>query len=281
MSRDTTKPTVERPAKGGVAIYRHPALVRLTHWTNALCILILLLSGLQILNAHPAFYWGEVSTFDSPAAAIVSKMDGEGRMRGYVEVGDLRVETTGVFGASGEAGLVEARAIPAWLTLPAQYDLGAARSWHFFFAWVFAISGAAYLLHGALSGRLRVMMLPTSQDLRGLGRSVLDHLRLRFDHGAEARRYNVIQKLAYIAVIFGLMPLMILTGLAMSPAMDANFHLLSQMFGGRQSARTIHFLAASGLVAFFLVHIAMVLASGPINGLRAMLTGWFVIKEKP
>lgn len=280
MSASKPSRTADRPLSGGrTAIYRHPWLVRLTHWVNAACILVLLLSGLQILNAHPAFYWGEVSTFASPIAEITSEMDESGAMRGWLKAGDFKVETTGVLGVSGGGDWgPQARAFPAWLTLPSAYDLGAARRWHFFFAWVFALSGLAYVAHGLLSGRIGRMLAPSLADLRGLGRNLLDHARLRFAHGEEARSYNGVQKLAYLAVLFGLMPLMVFTGLAMSPAVDARFHILSELFGGRQSARTVHFLAASGLVAFFAVHIAMVIAAGPVNELRAMLTGWFVIR---
>ncbi len=279
--RTSPRPLPERPARRGIAVYRHPFLVRLAHWTNALCMLVLLLSGLQILNAHPALYWGEVSHFADPAAAIVSEMDAAGAMRGYLDVGGARFETTGFLGVSATAdGVQAARAFPSWLTLPSGHDLGAARSWHFFFAWVLVASATAYLSHGALTGRLRTMMWPSAADLRNLPRSVLDHVRLRFDHAEPG--YNVLQKLAYGVVIFGLAPVMVLTGLAMAPTLDARIHLLSELFGGRQSARTVHFLAASGLVAFVAIHLAMVVVSGPINSLRSMVTGWFVLRrEKP
>jgi thiosulfate reductase cytochrome b subunit len=172
------------------------------------------------------------------------------------------------------------RAIPGWATLPAQLDLGAGRRWHFFFAWALAANGAAYLGTSLLGGRFRRDLLPTRHDLKGLGRSVLDHLRLRFDHGAAARRYNVLQKLTYLAVVLGLLPGMIVTGMAMSPTLDAWAPALPALLGGRQSARTLHFLFASGLLLFAVVHIAMVLAAGPINEMRSMITGWFRIRPE-
>jgi thiosulfate reductase cytochrome b subunit len=104
---------------------------------------------------------------------------------------------------------------------------------------------------------------------------VKEHARLRFPTGAAALRYNVLQKLSYCAVLFGLLPLVILTGLAMSPGMDAAWPLLVDVFGGRQSARSLHFLAAAGLVLFAAVHIVMVLLAGPINEVRSMITGWY------
>jgi thiosulfate reductase cytochrome b subunit len=273
----------ERTSKGVTAIYRHPLLVRATHWVNALCLLVLLLSGLQILNAHPAFYWGEVSHFDRPFAAIEATTAANGDLKGQLTVAGARLDTTGVLGASKSGGdQLQARAFPSWMTLPGYLDLGAGRRWHFAFAWVLVINGLIYLGFAIGTGRTRAMLKPTREELRGLGRSVLDHLRLRFAHGEEARDYNILQKLAYLAVIFGLLPLMLLTGLVMSPAMYARLPFLAELFGGRQSARTIHFLVASGLVSFFLVHVAMVIAAGPINEMRSILTGWFVIRrEKP
>lgn len=274
---------VERRLKdGGVAIYRHPLLVRATHWVNAFCLLILLLSGLQILNAHPAFYWGEDSRFAKPALSFTAYEDAQGELHGRTHIGGLHLETTGFLGASRQAGgdQLEPRAFPHWLTLPSYRDLGMARRWHFFFAWFFVLNGAAYVAYALITRRVKVLW-PTMAQMRGFGRSLWDHLRLRFAHGEEARDYNVLQKLAYLAVIFGLLPLMVFTGLAMSPGMDARLPILSELFGGRQSARFVHFLSATGLVAFFVVHIAMVIAAGPITEMRSILTGWFVIRKGP
>ncbi|MCR5874523.1 cytochrome b/b6 domain-containing protein [Phenylobacterium sp. J426] len=226
-----------------MAIYRHPILVRLTHWITALSLGLLLFSGLQILNAHPALYWGEVSRFDR--AFIAFTPDAEGRV------------------------------FPPWLTLPAAADLGAGRQWHFAAAWVLVGSLAVYLIYNLLVGRLRRELLPGRAELAGVGRSVLDHMRLKFDHGA--RRYNVLQKLAYLVIGVVILPAMVLTGLAMSPSLDALLPL-SEMFGGRQSARTLHFFGAASLVAFLLAHVAMVVAAGPINEMRSILTGWFVVR---
>lgn len=272
---------LERTRKGETAIYRHPLLVRATHWINALCLLILLLSGLQILNAHPAFYWGQISRFDHPFAAIESVQAEDGALRGRLTVAGVHLDTTGVLGASKSGGdQLQSRAFPSWMTLPGYLDLGAGRRWHFAFAWVLVLNGLAYLVYAQVSRRTRTVLWPTRADLRTLGRTTLDHLRLRFAHGEAARDYNVLQKLAYVAVIFGLLPLMLATGLVMSPAMDARLPILGDLLGGRQSARTLHFMAASGLTLFFLVHVAMVVAAGPINEMRSILTGWFVIRRE-
>jgi thiosulfate reductase cytochrome b subunit len=270
----------DRPLKGGrLLIYRHPVLVRLTHWVNVASMVVLLLSGLQILCAHPAFYWGETARFARPFAAITTRLTDAGETRGVLSAPGVSLDTTGVLGVSkGADGSMTERAFPRWLTLPADLDLGAGRRWHFFFAWLFALNGALYLAQGLVSRRLPGEMIPTREQLAHTGRAVLDHLRLRFPRGEAARRYNVLQKLAYAPVVFGLLPLMIVTGLSMSPAIDARLHFLTILLGGRQSARTLHFLSASLLALFVLVHVLMVVAAGPINELRSMVTGWFAIK---
>jgi thiosulfate reductase cytochrome b subunit len=151
------------------------------------------------------------------------------------------------------------------------------RRWHFFFAWLFVVNGTFYLLYGLIGGHVRRDLVPSRWDIRHIGRSVWDHLRLRFPKGEEAKRYNVLQKISYLAVIFLLIPLLILAGLSMSPRIDAGFPWLPALFGGRQSARTIHFICAFALLAFVAVHIAMVLLSGAWNNMRAMITGWYDI----
>ncbi len=270
----------QRDKAGGREVYRHPVAVRAAHWASVLAMAVLLFSGLQILNAHPAFYWGEVSRFASPVMEIASVTTPEGELRGEVRIGKLAFDTTGVFGASPTAdGQLAARAAPSWLTLPGYLDLGAGRRWHFAFAWVLVISGAVYAAHAIATKRFKLLLLPTRDELKSFGQSLLDHLRLRFDHGQPG--YNVLQKLAYLAVLWVLIPTMLLTGLAMSPAMHARLPLLGDLFGGRQSARTFHFLAASGLVTFVAVHLAMVVAAGPWRELRSMLTGWYALGHKP
>jgi thiosulfate reductase cytochrome b subunit len=233
---------------GRTAVYRHPLPVRLWHWLNVLCFLVLIPSGLQILNAHPALYWGNASTFGSPWI---------------------------MFGSGGDAP-----AFPSWVTLPSWQDLAGGRSWHFFFAWIFVVSGLLYVIYALASRRARDVLWPRRGELRRIGRSVLDHLRLRFPQGEEARRYNLLQQLSYLDVMFGLLPLMALTGLTMAPGMDARLHFLTELFGGRQSARTIHFLAACALVLFIVIHLAAWLASGPLNELRSMVTGWFALGRR-
>jgi thiosulfate reductase cytochrome b subunit len=264
-------------------VARHSLLVRVTHWINVVCFALLLMSGAQIFNAHPRLYWGEYGAdFDHAWLAVQSLHDARG-WRGVLHLGPLTLETTGVLGASPEAGggALVPRALPSWLTIPSYQDLSTGRRWHFFFAWLFAVNGAVYLVAGFARRHFRRDLLPTRAELAPahLVHEVLAHAKLQFPRGEAARRYNVLQKLAYLGVVFVLLPGMVLTGLTMSPGLDSAFHGLLEVFGGRQSARAIHFVCASLLVAFVLVHLAMVLASGLWNNLRAMVTGRYAIEE--
>jgi thiosulfate reductase cytochrome b subunit len=262
-----------------VLVYRHSVLIRITHWINALCILVLVMSGLQIFNAHPALYFGQASDFDNPALAMRAVTTADGERIGVTVIGNTSFTTTGVLGLSaGSNGEPRARGFPSWITLPSYQDLATGRRWHFFFAWLFVINGAVYLVASLLNGHVWRDLLPTGGQLRGIGRSILEHLRLRFGHGEEARRYNVLQKLAYLGIIFLVLPLLILAGLAMSPAIDAAAPWLTTVLGGRQTARTIHFICAFLIVLFVLVHVVMVLVSGVWNNLRSMITGRYAIE---
>jgi len=266
-------------------IYRHALAVRLTHWVNLLCVTLLLMSGLQILNYHPALYWGNYGYRGVPSvASIASEIDpASGAPVGVTRIAGARFITTGVLGLSYDAehGMVR-RAFPAWLTLPREPDLALARDWHFLMAWLFVLNGRVYLVFSLLSGHLRHDLAPAADQLRA--RHVLsdiwDHIRLRVPRGEAARRYNVLQKLAYLSVIFLLLPTMVLSGLTMSPAVTAALPVLFDLFGGRQSARTVHFAVANLLVLFVLVHLFEVVLAGLFNGMRSMITGRYVIKPQ-
>ena len=262
----------------GEVIYRHSGTVRVTHWINALVLLVLLMSGLQIFNAHPALYLGAKSDFDNPVMAMGAVQDG-GALKGVTTIFGYAFPTTGVFGLSRDAESgYEDRGFPWWATLPGHRDLALGRRWHFFFAWLFLLNGLAYLLWSLASGHLRRDLAPSRQELKHVGASIAEHARLKFPKGEDAKRYNVLQKLAYLAVALLLLPLMLLTGLTMSPGMDAALPALLDLFGGRQSARTIHFIAATGIVVFVVVHLVMVLLSGVWNNLRSMITGRYVVE---
>ncbi|MEH6422322.1 cytochrome b/b6 domain-containing protein [Pseudomonas sp. CGJS7] len=272
------------------SVYRHRRPVRVMHWINAIALIILFGSGLQIFNAHPRLYWGQRS---DPERAWLS-MDaqgGRGHWRGVVRIDGHAFDTTGVFGASDTDGQRIARGFPAWLTIPSngpmsdggdgRWPLTSGRRWHFFFAWLFVINGLCYLAYGAISRHLSRDLWLSRADWRGLGRSLLDHLRLRHPHGEDALRYNALQKLAYLGVVFVLGIGIVLMGLAMSPRMDTVLAPMVDAVGGRQSARTLHFLIAFGFVGFVIVHLAAILLSGPLNQLRGMITGYYRIAESP
>lgn len=261
-------------------IYRHTVAVRLTHWINALILVLLLISGLRLFNYHPALYWGNYGYSGVPpflSIAALEDIDTDEPV-GVTMIMGHNFITTGVLGVSYDAeGEPASLAFPNWLTLPG--GLALARDMHFAAAWLFVLNGLVYLLFGLFSGHFRSDLLPALKELRP--RHVLaeiwDHMRLRRARGEAARRYNVLQKLAYVIVIFGLVPVMVLTGLTMSPAVTAAMPFLFDMFGGRQSARTIHFLAADLLVLFVLVHIIQVIVTGVFNNMRSMITGRYAI----
>ncbi len=222
---------------------RHGRLVRVTHWINAAALVVLLMSGLQIFNAHPALYWGQSSYSGRPPVFVLEE------------------------------------GFPGWITIPDTQWFAMGRRWHLFFAWVLVVNGVAYLAHSLASRHVARDLVPTGADWRGIGRSIADHLRLRHPRGEAAARYNVLQKLAYLAVIFVLVPLMVLTGWAMSPGLDSVVPHWVEIFGGQQSARTIHFACAWLLVAFAAVHVFEVLVTGVWNNLRSMITGRYRIPE--
>ena len=225
-----------RPPSSDAAYRRHSLAVRVMHWINAVAMIALLMSGLQIFNAHPALYWGKSS---------------------YTGAGPIFAP--GPF--------------PGWITLPGVQWLAMGRRWHFFFAWVLVLNGAAYLAYSIASRHFARDLWPTRTELGGVGDSVRDHLKLRHPVGEAARRYNVLQKLAYLAVVLGLVPFLVLMGLGMSPALDTVLGGLVDLLGGRQSVRTLHFAAAALLVAFVAVHVFEVIVTGAWNNLRSMITG--------
>ncbi|EJT02430.1 cytochrome b/b6 domain-containing protein [Rhizobium sp. CCGE 510] len=274
--------TIDAGTKTGrMLVYRHTLAVRLSHWVNVLCLTVLLFSGLQIFNAHPALYWGQYGADNDPSFLSLEAVEDGNQVKGLTHVGSLTFDTTGVLGLSNVDGEATARGFPSWLTLPSYQDLSTGRHWHFFFAWLFVLNGLAYLLYGLISRHFRRDLAPEGAELTlaHLGHEVVNHARLRFPKGAEARHYNTLQKLTYLVVIFLLLPLMVATGLTMSPGFNAVAPWLLDIFGGRQSARTLHFLTAFSLVAFVVVHVAMVILSGVFNNLRSMITGYYAIER--
>jgi thiosulfate reductase cytochrome b subunit len=213
---------------------RHSVLVRVTHWIQTLGFIALVLSGIAILLAHPRLYWGET-------------------------------------GAVGTPSLIDLP-LPFVLDVPIR---GPGRYLHFLSAWVFVLTGLLYVLSGLFTRHFRKNLVPSKTDFgwKPILRVVSNHVRLKRPSEEESRTYNVLQRLTYLAVVFLLSPLIVITGLAMSPAVTSVFPVIVNVFGGQQSARTIHFFVSVALVLFLLVHIAMVCLAGFKNRMRAMITG--------
>jgi thiosulfate reductase cytochrome b subunit len=266
-------------AAGARVVRRHSLVVRVCHWVNAACFFVLLISGLQIFNADPALTWGAATNFDHPFLSLAARENDNGDPTGGVTtIFGRAFNTTGLLGASrGDDGQLEERGFPSWATLPSYQDLAMGRRWHFFFAWILVLNGLIYF--AALIGRRHIRDLwPSLADIRAIPRAIIDHARLRFPEGDEALHYNVLQKLAYLNVVIAF-PILIVAGLTMSPAIDSAFPWLLTLFGGRQAARAAHFLLATYLVLFVIVHLVMVVLSGPTNNMRSMITGWYRVKE--
>jgi len=275
-----------KPAKvKGPLIYRQSIWTRVTHWVWVVCLFFLLFSGLNIFNAHPTLYIGQQSGFpdlqtgdqhlDNAWLDISAVNAADGSAHGQTTILGHSFDTSGVLGMSGDPANPDFRGFPAWLTVPSYYDLATARVIHFFFAWLLVGTLFIWLLASILNRHI-LGIPPTLRDWRNLPHDVMAREIGKFEHG---RSYNTLQKIAYSVVFFILFPLIILTGLTMSPGMDAAWPWLLDLFGGRPSARSIHFLCAMGLLAFILVHLIMVLLAGPIREIRSMITGWFRIPE--
>jgi thiosulfate reductase cytochrome b subunit len=271
--------TAARARNKGPLIYRQSIFTRVTHWVWVVCLFFLLLSGLNIFNAHPTLYIGQQSGFtdlqtgnqhlDNAWLDIGAVNADDGSTRGQTTLLGHSFDTTGVLGVSGDPANPDVRGFPAWLTVPSYYDLATARVVHFFFAWIFVATLLVWLV-ASIANRHIAGIPPTFTDWRHLPRDILNHLRLKFEHG---RKYNVLQKIAYSVVLFILFPLIVLTGFTMSPGMDTSLPWLLALFGGRQTARSIHFLTMNAFVLFFVIHIVMVLVAGPFNEIRQMITG--------
>ena len=265
----------------GYLHYRHSLLVRLTHWINALLLVILLMSGLNIFNAHSALYWGKQSYSGAPPILLMtSRENRQGELLGVTRIFGHEFNTTGILGASNDVGVMTERGFPSWLTIPGTRWLAMGRRWHFFFAWLLLVNGVIFLSYSLASRHLQRDLLTTRQDWRSIGASIVDHLLLRRTKGEAAKSYNILQKLAYLAAIFLLLPLVILMGLGMSPALDALIPGWVGIFGGRQSVRTIHFVIAGALVLFTTVHVFEVVVNGFWNNLRSMITGYFEVESE-
>jgi len=225
-------------------IRRHRLATRIWHWVNAVAVILMIGSGAMIFNAHPRLYWGQ-------------------------------------YGANYDHAWLQLPRFPGWFTIPSTYNLALGRRWHLFFALVLAFALLGFMLwslanrHFAKDLRVRAAELAP----RHLWADFKAHLAFRFHDAANPGAYNIFQKLSYVGVIFILLPLAILTGLALSPGMDAAWPWLTDLWGGRQSARSVHFIAASLITLFVVVHLTLVILAGPVNEIRSMLTGKWRVPE--
>jgi thiosulfate reductase cytochrome b subunit len=223
---------------------RHSALVRVTHWITTLCFLALLVSGVEIVISHPRFYWGETGNDLTPTLFKLPIP----ASRALVPTGYRYV-------------------------LPDQN--GWSRYLHFQAAWVVVFTGLLYIISGFFAGHFRKNLFPQRVDFswRAFSMEIANHLRFKRPSEEEAWSYNALQRLSYLFVIFFLFPLVIWTGLAMSPAFVSAVPAAVNVLGGQQSARTLHFFVSLALVLFLLVHVVMVFLAGFASRMRAMITG--------
>jgi thiosulfate reductase cytochrome b subunit len=222
-------------------LQRHGWNVRICHWINVICAGTLLVSGMAILLDYPELYWGHVG------------------YKGHEPA--FRLADVGI-------------------TMEGSRQWG--RNTHFLFSWIFAINGIVYVVWNLMRGGMLRRLWPTREQwsLRHIAAELRDHLKFRAPRGEAARHYNVLQKLTYLFVIFVLAPTIILTGLAQAPGFTAAVPELLTIFGGKQSARTIHFACTVLLLGFVLVHVAQVFVAGAVNEIRSMITGRYVVPEE-
>jgi thiosulfate reductase cytochrome b subunit len=281
MAERRSKAGQQSPPVATQVVYRHRLPVRLWHWVNALCVLMLLLSGLQIFNWHPALYWGEDGHAPVPSLLSVRISNPQTyQPTSVLQIGRFEFDTTGVLGLPHDTAWgVRSYTIPLRMVFPPSTELGLARGWHFLMAWVLVINAVLYVLYGFASGHFVRNFLPTRDQLRPsrVVGELWNHLRLHRRGGEEARRYNVLQKVTYLVVVFVLVPTAVVSGLTMSNTITAVFPQLFDLFGGRQSARTVHFLVTVMLVLFALMHVFQIVVAGFINEVRSMISGRFVV----
>ncbi len=257
------------PAGSRGEVYRHSGIVRVTHWLNALAVFALLLTGFGITQLYTPLHWGDAGQ----------------------DWGDVGEERNGP-GGDAYPAIARVPGIPSGVGLGSWVDeaLWSAKAYlqtpmrvrnHILFAWLFLFNGLVYLAAAMSTGRFAGILRPSWREIswRKLGLELWNHVRLRFPEGDAARSYTLLQKYAYLFIIFAALPLQLLTGLALLPWMDGAFPWFKDIFFGRQSARTIHFSSSVLILAFVMVHLAMVVLSGFRNNMRSMITGWYRISR--
>ncbi|MBX7496449.1 cytochrome b/b6 domain-containing protein [Qipengyuania sp. 6B39] len=215
---------------------KHALSTRLWHWLNLLCVVTLFMSGLTISNAHRLLYWGD-------------------------------------WGFSRQHAWLEVPRFPDWMTIPGSYSLAVARDWHILMAWPFALGLLFMWVAMLLNRHFQRDITTTRAEWRptAIWHVIVEHLKLNFEHAGG--KYNFLQKLAYGLVLGVFLPTMVFTGISISPGMEPTFGWLVDLLGGRQSARSLHFIFAFAIFGFFVVHLALVFLAGPIGQIRGMITG--------
>jgi len=252
-------PVVAAPAIG-TGTSAHARWVRVSHWILAASILVLAFTGFIILMAHPRLYWGDTGNSLTPAL-LELPISRNHRHGGWQDRAPFFADPSSPVSANRT------------------YDIfnqnGWGRSLHFLAAWLVVVPGAIYLLAGVFTGHFRRHLWPRRGELQAqaLRTELINHLRLRIRQATGGPDYGLLQKCGYCAVVFVLLPLMVFTGLAMSPTVAAAYPFLQSMWGGFQSARTLHFFAFVALVLFSIGHVALVAKSGLKRQLRGMIRG--------
>ncbi|MBX7526641.1 cytochrome b/b6 domain-containing protein [Qipengyuania vesicularis] len=215
---------------------RHALSTRIWHWLNLVCVVVLFMSGLTISNAHRRLYWGDWGFAPEQAWLVVPRF-------------------------------------PDWMTIPGYYSLAVARDWHILMAWPFALLLLFMWVAMLVNRHFQRDLVTTRKEWqpKAIWHDIVEHLKLNFDH--EGGKFNFLQKLAYGLVLGVILPMMIFSGIAISPGMEPTFGWLLDLLGGRQSARSLHFIFAFAIFGFFVVHVVLVLLAGPIGQIRDMITG--------
>lgn len=253
--------TASAPATDAIPIGEgHRRWVRISHWVIAISIITLVFSGVFIFAVHPRLYWGEVGN-DLVPAILEIPISANHRPDGF--------ERTVTFPAVNDTAFTANR------TYEIFNENGWARSLHFLAAWFFVLAGLFYFLGGVVSGHARKQLLPRLRDISisTLRDDLKAHLRPEPGSVGAGQPYGLLQRIAYATIAFVALPLMIITGLSMSPAITAALPFLLDVFGGYQSARTVHFFCFSAIVLFLFVHVVMVFVSGFGRQMRAMILG--------
>jgi thiosulfate reductase cytochrome b subunit len=249
-----------QPVASSTEELAHAVWVRICHWIIAGSVVVLGVSGFLILMVHPRLYWGQIGN-DLTPAFLELPISNNHRPAGW--------QQTVTFSELANTPISANR------TYEIFNQNGWARSLHFLAGWFLVVPGMLYVLAGLVTGHVRRDLLPRRGDLapQALWQDLKDHLGARARAVGGGAPYGRLQRWAYATVALIALPFMVLTGLTMSPAVTAAYPWLLDVFGGQQSARTLHFFGFTALALFLVVHVAMVILTGFGKQMRAMIVG--------